>query len=211
MKPDIHPKYYPNARVICACGHTWTTGATLPEIRVDVCSNCHPFFTGEQRIVDTAGRVDRFRMRLLQKRDKKVEKTRKDKFLVVGPDDETKTEAPMPVAAKAEVAMPVAVQAEAASAEPTVAAESVDVLAASPAPVEVPEEGESVMVRTVVEGSGQVLSDDDARSRRAPTRKARTPKAEGETARKPRTRKPETAPKDATPEAAAEPADTTGS
>jgi large subunit ribosomal protein L31 len=185
MKPDIHPKYYPNARVICACGHTWTTGATLPEIRVDVCSNCHPFFTGEQRIVDTAGRVDRFRMRLLQKRDKKVE--------------------------KAEVAMPVAVQAEAASAEPAVAAEPVGVLAAPPAPVEVPEEGESVMVRTVVEGSGQVLSDDDARSRRAPTRKARTPKAEGETARKPRTRKPETAPKDATPEAAAEPADTTGS
>ena len=57
MKPDIHPKYYPTARVVCACGHTWTTGATQPEIHVDVCSNCHPFYTGEQRIVDTEGQV----------------------------------------------------------------------------------------------------------------------------------------------------------
>src|SRR5256885_6140380 len=87
MKPDIHPKYFPNARVLCACGHTWTTGATQAEIRVDVCSNCHPFYTGEQRIVDTAGRVDRFRMRLLQKREKKVEKPRKERFLVVGPEE----------------------------------------------------------------------------------------------------------------------------
>jgi large subunit ribosomal protein L31 len=64
MKPKIHPKYYPEARVICACGNTWTTGATVPEIRVDICSACHPFFTGEQRIVDTAGQVDRFMKRL---------------------------------------------------------------------------------------------------------------------------------------------------
>jgi large subunit ribosomal protein L31 len=64
MKPKIHPKYYPEARVICACGNTWTTGATVPEIKVDVCSACHPFFTGEQRIVDTAGQVDRFMRRL---------------------------------------------------------------------------------------------------------------------------------------------------
>lgn len=64
MKPKIHPKYYPEARVICACGNTWTTGATVPEIRIDICSACHPFFTGEQRIVDTAGQVDRFMKRL---------------------------------------------------------------------------------------------------------------------------------------------------
>ncbi len=64
MKAKIHPKYYPEARVICACGNTWTTGATVPEIKVDVCSACHPFFTGEQRIVDTAGQVDRFMRRL---------------------------------------------------------------------------------------------------------------------------------------------------
>ncbi len=68
MKENIHPKWYPEARVICACGNTWTTGATKPELRVDVCSVCHPFFTGEQRIVDTEGQVDRFYKRL-QARD----------------------------------------------------------------------------------------------------------------------------------------------
>jgi large subunit ribosomal protein L31 len=69
MKNNIHPKYYPNATVICACGNTWTTGATQQVIRTDVCSACHPFFTGEQRIVDTAGQVERFMRRL----EKKVE------------------------------------------------------------------------------------------------------------------------------------------
>jgi ribosomal protein L31 len=64
MKEKIHPKYYPEARVTCACGNTWHTGATVPEIKVDVCSACHPFYTGEQRIVDTAGQVDRFMKRL---------------------------------------------------------------------------------------------------------------------------------------------------
>ena len=64
MKEGIHPKYYPNATVVCSCGNSWTTGSTVPEIRTDVCSACHPFFTGEQRIVDTAGQVDRFMKRL---------------------------------------------------------------------------------------------------------------------------------------------------
>lgn len=64
MKADIHPKYYPAARVICSCGNSWITGSTLPEIRTDVCSACHPYFTGEQRIVDTAGQVERFMKRL---------------------------------------------------------------------------------------------------------------------------------------------------
>ena len=64
MRKNIHPKYYKDARVICACGQTWTTGSTKPEIRTDVCSACHPFFTGEQRIVDTAGQVERFIRRL---------------------------------------------------------------------------------------------------------------------------------------------------
>ncbi len=68
MKPKIHPKWYPEARVICACGNSWTVGATVPEIRTDVCSKCHPFFTGEQRIVDTEGQVERF-MRRLQARE----------------------------------------------------------------------------------------------------------------------------------------------
>lgn len=64
MKDEIHPTYYPDALVICACGNTWTTGSTMKEIHTDVCSNCHPFFTGEQRIVDTEGQVDRFYKKL---------------------------------------------------------------------------------------------------------------------------------------------------
>jgi large subunit ribosomal protein L31 len=64
MKADIHPTYYPQAKVICSCGTTWLTGSTAPEIRTDVCNTCHPFYTGEQRIVDTAGQVDRFMKRL---------------------------------------------------------------------------------------------------------------------------------------------------
>jgi large subunit ribosomal protein L31 len=67
MKDGIHPKYYTEAKVSCACGNTWVTGATQEEIRTDVCSACHPFYTGEQRIVDTAGQVERF-MRRLEKR-----------------------------------------------------------------------------------------------------------------------------------------------
>lgn len=64
MKPEIHPKYYPEAQVICACGNTWTTGSTVETIHTDVCSDCHPFYTGEQRIVDTEGQVDRFYRKL---------------------------------------------------------------------------------------------------------------------------------------------------
>jgi large subunit ribosomal protein L31 len=64
MKAKIHPKYYPEARVICACGNSYTVGSTSPELKVDICSQCHPFYTGEQRIVDTAGQVDRFMKRL---------------------------------------------------------------------------------------------------------------------------------------------------
>jgi large subunit ribosomal protein L31 len=64
MKENTHPTYYPDAQVICACGNTWTTGSTQKMIRTDVCSQCHPFFTGEQRIVDTEGQVDRFYKKL---------------------------------------------------------------------------------------------------------------------------------------------------
>lgn len=59
MKPDIHPKYV-NATVHCACGETWQTRSTKPEIRLEICSSCHPFFTGKQKLIDTAGRVERF-------------------------------------------------------------------------------------------------------------------------------------------------------
>ena len=62
MKDKIHPPYM-EAQVICSCGNTFTTGSTKPVLKVEICSKCHPLFTGERRIVDTAGRVERFRRR----------------------------------------------------------------------------------------------------------------------------------------------------
>ena len=69
MKENIHPKFYPEAQVICVCGNTWTVGSTVPVLRTDICSQCHPFFTGEQRIVDSGGQVERF-MRKLERGDR---------------------------------------------------------------------------------------------------------------------------------------------
>ena len=63
MKEKIHPEYYPEAKVVCSCGNTFTVGATKPFLKIEVCSKCHPFFTGEQRIIDTAGQVERFKKR----------------------------------------------------------------------------------------------------------------------------------------------------
>jgi large subunit ribosomal protein L31 len=62
MKPDIHPEYVV-ATVHCSCGNTFTTRSTRPELRVEICSNCHPFYTGKQKLVDTGGRVERFQRR----------------------------------------------------------------------------------------------------------------------------------------------------
>jgi large subunit ribosomal protein L31 len=73
MKKEIHPKYFPDAQVICACGNTWTTGSTRKVIHTEVCSKCHPFFTGQQqRLLDVEGQVDRF-YRRLQARQEYVE------------------------------------------------------------------------------------------------------------------------------------------
>jgi large subunit ribosomal protein L31 len=63
MKPKIHPEYYTDAKIICACGNTFTTGSTKKTLKVELCSKCHPFYTGEQRVVDTLGRVERFKRR----------------------------------------------------------------------------------------------------------------------------------------------------
>jgi large subunit ribosomal protein L31 len=63
MKKEGHPKYYPEAKVICACGNTFTVGSTVEEIHVELCSNCHPFYTGKQKLVDTARRVEKFQER----------------------------------------------------------------------------------------------------------------------------------------------------
>jgi large subunit ribosomal protein L31 len=63
MKEKIHPKYFKDAKVVCSCGNTYTTGSTRKELRVELCSKCHPFFTGERKMMDTAGRVEKFKQR----------------------------------------------------------------------------------------------------------------------------------------------------
>lgn len=64
MKKDIHPQYFPDAKVICACGNEFTTGSTLASIRTEICSACHPFYTGKEKVIDTAGRVEKFKERV---------------------------------------------------------------------------------------------------------------------------------------------------
>jgi large subunit ribosomal protein L31 len=73
VKEKIHPKWFPEARVHCACGNQFTTGSTLKEIAVEICSACHPLFTGQQKFVDTAGRVDKFNQRVAAATRKKAE------------------------------------------------------------------------------------------------------------------------------------------
>lgn len=80
MKRDIHPTYYEKAKARCACGNTFTVGSTKPEIQTEICSSCHPFYTGSQELIDTAGRVERFKARKekakKQPTKKKVKKTK---------------------------------------------------------------------------------------------------------------------------------------
>jgi large subunit ribosomal protein L31 len=63
MKAEIHPKYFPEATVTCACGRTFTVGSTKEKLEVEICSNCHPFYTGNEKILDAAGRVEKFKAR----------------------------------------------------------------------------------------------------------------------------------------------------
>lgn len=67
MKKEIHPEYFNDCKVTCACGNTFTTGSTLKEIRVELCNKCHPFYTGKQKFVDTARRVEKFQERVGKK------------------------------------------------------------------------------------------------------------------------------------------------
>lgn len=67
MKKDIHPQYYPDAKIACVCGAKYTTGSTIKEIQVEICSACHPFYTGKQKLVDTARRVEKFQARTAKK------------------------------------------------------------------------------------------------------------------------------------------------
>lgn len=75
MKADIHPQYFPKAEVVCACGNKFTIGSTKDKIQVEVCSACHPFFTGNNKVIDTAGRVEKFKTRAAAK--KTISKTKK--------------------------------------------------------------------------------------------------------------------------------------
>lgn len=77
MKANIHPKWYPDAKVTCACGNIFTTGAAVPELQVEICYTCHPFYTGTMRFVDTAGRVDSFKNKMAGAGKKVMSKTEK--------------------------------------------------------------------------------------------------------------------------------------
>ena len=76
MKADIHPKWY-EAKVSCACGNSFTVGASVPEIQVEVCAACHPFYTGQMKFVDTAGRVDAFKTKQSKAKKNTVTKAEK--------------------------------------------------------------------------------------------------------------------------------------
>jgi large subunit ribosomal protein L31 len=67
MKPNIHPPFYPNAKIKCDCGTEYTIGSTVKEMQVEICAACHPFYTGTQKLIDTAGRIDKFKERLKKK------------------------------------------------------------------------------------------------------------------------------------------------
>ncbi|MBI1998970.1 MAG: 50S ribosomal protein L31 [Parcubacteria group bacterium] len=84
MKTDIHPTYYSKAKVKCACGNEFTVGSTREEINVEICSACHPFYTGQEKIIDTAGRVERFKARQKAAVDKKEVLATKKKMKASG-------------------------------------------------------------------------------------------------------------------------------
>ena len=78
MKEGIHPTYVPS-KVVCACGNTFETRSTIPEIRLEICAACHPFFTGRQKLVDTAGRVEKFKQKYRKVEEQKAKKTAEKK------------------------------------------------------------------------------------------------------------------------------------
>jgi large subunit ribosomal protein L31 len=81
MKKDIHPKYYPKAKVACACGNSFTTGSTMEELKVEICSACHPFYTGKQKLIDSARRVEKYQAKVEAKKNTtKIHKSKKAKL-----------------------------------------------------------------------------------------------------------------------------------
>jgi large subunit ribosomal protein L31 len=71
MKTEIHPKYHTDTKVTCACGNSFDVGSTVEKINVEVCSVCHPFYTGTEKVIDTAGRVEKFKSRMAKAKKKK--------------------------------------------------------------------------------------------------------------------------------------------
>ncbi len=67
MNKELHPTYFPQAKVVCACGNAFTLGSTRESIEVEICSTCHPFFSGAEKVIDTAGRVEKFKARTTKK------------------------------------------------------------------------------------------------------------------------------------------------
>lgn len=88
MKANVHPQYFENAQVICVCGNRFTTGSTSEVIHVELCSNCHPFYTGEQRFVDTASRIQKFQKK------QEVAKVHQEKIVAKKVEEKKKAEAP---------------------------------------------------------------------------------------------------------------------
>jgi large subunit ribosomal protein L31 len=99
MKKNIHPKYYEKAKIKCACGHIFEVGASKEKLEVEICSQCHPFYTGQEKLIDTAGRVEKFkqRMRKAGEASKKIKKPRKVKAV---PEVKAKKSAPKKAAKK---------------------------------------------------------------------------------------------------------------
>lgn len=94
MKAGIHPQWYPQAQVTCACGNTFTVGSTKPTISVEICAKCHPFFTGEMRFVDTLGRVERFQKQALRQAQGKPVSKKAKKLLKKKAEEEEEAQRP---------------------------------------------------------------------------------------------------------------------
>lgn len=78
MKPDIHPKFYNNAKVSCSCGNSFVTGSTEEALKTEICGSCHPFYTGKQKLIDTTGTVDKFKKRQAMAAKIKAESKKKN-------------------------------------------------------------------------------------------------------------------------------------
>ena len=106
MKKDIHPKYFPEATVTCACGKVFKIGGTLEKAEIEICSNCHPFYTGQEKLLDTAGRVEKFKAKRAKAEatPKKVIKVRMKKVVEEKPKAKPKAKPKTKATAKKKTA-----------------------------------------------------------------------------------------------------------